>query len=141
MNVFFKRLQKKVKLPTRAYLGDAGLDIYTPESFEIQPRADILIGTGLATEFDTGWVFRLCNKSSVATEKKVIVGADIIDSNYRGEIHIHLFNNSDKCVKFDCGDKVAQLVLINVWTGIPRETQTLTPTTRGKGGFGSSGKK
>ena len=68
-------------------------------------------------------------------------GNDILthNCNYRGSIHVHLFNHSDTDVYITQGEKIAQLLLIPVWNGTPEEVDTLDETDRGSGGFGSSG--
>ena len=83
----------------------------------------------------------VCNKSGRATKLKLDKGAEVIDSGYRGEIHVHLFNHSDKEVVIPKGEKIAQLILMKIWTGQAMEVDELEKSRRGEGGFGSSGVK
>ena len=72
---------------------------------------------------------------------KLDKGAEVIDSTYRGEIHVHLFNHSDNPVFIPKGEKIAQFILMPIWNGEPEEVQSLVETDRGTGGFGSTGVK
>ena len=81
------------------------------------------------------------NKSGRATKLKLDKGAEVIDSTYRGEIHVHLFNHSDKPVFIPKREKIAQLILMPIWDGNPEEANELSSTSRGSGGFGSTGLK
>lgn len=129
------------KLPTRAHSGDAGLDFYSPIYFRIPPRSDYLLPLDLKVEFPEGFALIFCEKSGVATKKKIDILAKVIDSQYRGVVHAHLYNNSDDWVFFDAGDKVVQGLLIPCWSGQPNLVKKVDDrTSRGQGGFGSSGK-
>ena len=79
------------------------------------------------------------NKSGVSTKKKLFKGAELIDSDYRGNCHIHLFNHSDVDIEFKKGDKISQLVMRPVWMGDVVQVDELDETVRGAGGFGSTG--
>jgi dUTP pyrophosphatase len=129
------------KLPTRANSGDAGLDFYTPVDVLIHPRKDILIPLGLKTEFPEGYVLIFAEKSGIATKKKLDILAKVIDSGYRGIVHAHLYNNSDETVMFKAGEKVVQGIVLPCWGGQVTKVNSVTDnSTRGAGGFGSSGK-
>jgi len=127
------------KMPTRATPGDAGLDVYTPEPFSIGPRSHGKVSLGWRCRFDDGWVMLVFNKSGRAVKLGLDKGAEVIDSGYRGEVHIHLFNHSFQRVSFERGDKIAQVLLMPVWTGNPMEGPVKDDTERGAGGFGSTG--
>jgi dUTP pyrophosphatase len=137
----FKKLNKDAVIPQRAHEDDAGLDVYTVEEVKIPPRGDNLTGLGLACEFPIGYALMVCNKSGRATKLKLDKGAEVIDAGYRGEIHVHLFNHSDKEVVIPKGEKIAQLILMKIWTGQAMEVDELEKSRRGEGGFGSSGVK
>lgn len=134
-----KLLSENAKMPTRGTPGSSGLDVYTPIDVFIQPRKDVLIPLDLAFEIPFGWDLSVYNKSGIATKKKLDRGADLIDSDYRGNCHIHFFNNSDECVQFKKGDKISQLVMREVWMGELVQVDELSDTERGEGGFGSTG--
>ena len=135
-----KRLSEDAKLPTRGTPGSSGLDVYSPIDFDIQPRGDALIALDLSFDIPFGWDLSVMNKSGVSTKKHLDKGAELIDSDYTGNCHVHLFNHSDEVVHFNKGDKLAQLVMREVWMGDIEEVEDLDKTTeRGSGGFGSTG--
>ena len=137
----FKKLHKDAVIPQRAHDDAAGMDVYTVKKVKIPPRGDALTGLGLACEFPIGYALMVCNKSGRATKLKLDKGAEVIDAGYRGEIHVHLFNHSDKEVVIPKGEKIAQLILMKIWTGQAVEVEELEKSNRGSGGFGSSGVK
>ena len=137
----FKRLHPDARIPVRAHEGDAGMDVYTTERVVIGKRSDAKTGLGLACEFPSTHALLVFNKSGRATKMKLDKGAEVIDSGYRGEIHVHLFNHSDIEVIIPKGEKIAQLILMPIWSGQPLEVQELDESIRGSGGFGSTGVK
>ncbi len=140
MQLKVKRLRKTVKLPTRGTQYSSGLDVYTDENIYIAPHYDYLYPTGLKFEIPIGYDLVVENKSGIATKKKLDVGANIIDSDYRGEVHIHLFNTSDKPQEFNKGDKIAQIIMRLVEYPELIEIENINiETERGSGGFGSTG--
>lgn len=126
------------KMPTRGTPGSVGLDVYTPEEFTIPAGEHAKVSLGWRCQFDEGWALLVFNKSGHATRRGLDKGAEVIDPDYRGEVHIHLFNHTDTTVHFESGDKIAQLLLMPVWTGIPIAGPVSTDTERGTGGFGST---
>ena len=139
--LYFKKLHEDAAIPQRAHPGDAGMDVYSIEDIKIKPRSDVMTGLGLACEFSSDYVLLVFNKSGRATKLKLDKGAEVIDSSYRGEIHIHMFNHSDEWVFIPKGEKIAQLILMPIWNGNPEEVDELSNTSRGSGGFGSTGLK
>lgn len=139
--LYFKKLHEDAVIPQRAHFGDAGMDVYSIEDINIEPRSDVLTGLGLACEFESDYTLLVFNKSGRATKLKLDKGAEVIDSTYRGEIHVHLFNHSDNPVFIPKGEKIAQFILMPIWNGEPEEVQSLDETDRGTGGFGSTGVK
>ena len=128
------------RMPSRANHDDAGMDVYSPDEYVIPPRGDVIIPTGLKTAFPKGFALIFKEKSGRATKNKLDIGACVVDAGYQGEVHVHLFNNSDNEVKIPVGEKIAQFVIVPVWHGIPRLVNSIQrETTRGAGGFGSSG--
>ncbi len=136
-----KLLSENAKMPTRGTPGSSGLDVYTPVDFTVPARGDFLVPLDLSFEIPFGWDLSVYNKSGISTKKKLDKGAELIDSDYRGNCHIHFFNNSDVDVHFNKGDKISQLVMREVWMGDLEEVDTLSETIRGEGGFGSTDKK
>ena len=140
-NLKIELVDHNAKMPTRGTAESAGLDLYTPYALSIEPGTDILIPLGLKVEFPKGFAMVVVEKSGIATKKKMDLGAKLIDSDYRGICHVHLFNNGSDVVTFDAGDKVAQAIIVPVWTGQPIEVDSVnSDTERGAGGFGSTGK-
>ena len=137
-----KLLSENAKMPVRGTHGSSGLDVFTPIDVDIPPRADVLIPLDLAFNIPYGWDLSVYNKSGVATKRKLDKGAELIDSDYTGNCHIHFFNNSDNVVHFDKGDKISQLVMREVWMGELVQVDEIDKSTeRGAGGFGSTGDK
>ena len=139
-----------VKEPIRAHEDDAGIDFFVPNNFEktyLFPGKDILIPSGIRVVVPEGYALIAKNKSGVATKKKLSVGACVIDSGYRNQVHIHLYNFSNDTVIIEPGDKIVQFVLVKIGLHIPEfisekeYEETYLNTERGLGGFGSSGAK
>lgn len=134
-------LNEDAKIPTRANDTDAGLDFYTPLDIIIRPQNDKLIPLDIKVEFPNGYALIVKEKSGIATKKKCSIGACVIDSEYRGNCMIHLFNFGHERVFFKKGDKIAQGIIVPVWTGQPKLVEKIfIDTDRGEGGFGSTGK-
>jgi dUTP pyrophosphatase len=133
-------LSENAKVPTRATKGDAGLDLYTPIDIQINPNSDVLIPLDIRLEFPEGYAFIVKEKSGIATKKKLDIGANLVDANYRGSVHVHLFNNSNEIVSFKKGDKIAQGIIVPIWDGQPIQVREISiETERSVGGFGSTG--
>lgn len=139
---------RDVKTPTRGTKKSAGIDFYIPEDFppfNLKPQESILIPSGIMANIPEGFMLMAANKSGVSTKKSVIVGAGIVDEDYQGEIHLHLINIGVLETSFLPGDKIVQFILIPVnYTDVELVLSTdLFPeiSSRGKGGFGSTGNK
>jgi len=140
-----KKLHSEAKLPTRAYEGDLGFDLYALEDMELPAVSEdggipvVLIRTGIAVEFPPGWGGFIKDRSSVAVKKKLHVIAGVIDNGYRGEIKVAIVNLSGKVQKVEKGERIAQLVPVILYPYDIQEADALSETQRGEGGFGSSG--
>lgn len=138
----FTRLSEAAILPTRAHDGDAGLDLYASEGAHIGPGQRVSVGTGLAVAVPQGLVGLVTPRSGMAIKHGVslVNTPGVIDSGYRGELRVLLLNtDSSSEFKVAAGDRVAQLLLIPIATASPLEAEGLDETSRGRGGFGSSG--
>jgi dUTP pyrophosphatase len=137
-----RRLDDGARLPTRAYPGDAGLDLYALEQAELGPGERASIRTGIAVEIPEGQAGLVLPRSGLAMRHGIaLVNAPgLIDSGYRGELRVLLLN-TDRDVPFAIarGDRIAQLVLVRVETPAVVEAPALALSERGAGGFGSSG--
>ena len=134
-----KKLVDNAVIPIRAHNTDAGLDLYTIENGVIHYGSDAIIKTGVAVAIPNGYVGIVKEKSGRAVKNKLTVGACVIDSGYRGELLIHLFNNSNLPLTYGMGEAIAQLVIVPCWMGQPEEVDDLDETERGDGKFGSTG--
>ena len=138
----FVKLSEKATLPTRAHDNDAGLDLYAAESARLAPGARVSVGTGLAVQIPDGVGGLVLPRSGLAIKHGVtlINSPGLIDPGYRGEVRV-LMVNTDQTVEFTIspGDRIAQLLLVPVAHASPRLADALDESTRGEGGFGSSG--
>ena len=137
---------REVKTPTRGTPGSAGLDFYVPEgiSASILPGGDTCVPSGIRVNVPKGYAFIAHNKSGVALKKKLTVGACVVDEDYQGEIHLHLMNVGTEETTLEAGEKIVQFLLVPVKypgiTVVPDKELFYSTSSRGAGGFGSTGK-
>lgn len=135
----FKKLVEEAILPTRSNPTDAGLDLYSTERFRI-PEGDFdKILTGVAVEIPEGYYGRIAPRSGMAAKYGIDVLAGVVDSSYRGEIGVVLLNNGHRSFEILPGDRIAQLIITKIETPEPVWKEELDETSRGDGGFGSTG--
>jgi dUTP pyrophosphatase len=138
----FIRLNDAATLPSRAHDNDAGLDLYAAESARIEPGERVSVGTGLAVAIPAGLAGLVLPRSGLALRHGIsLVNAPgLIDPGYRGELRVLLLN-TDRAEEFRIapGDRIAQLLLVPIAFATPQESGELGETTRGAGGFGSTG--
>lgn len=136
------RLDARARLPTRAYPGDAGLDLYALDDGEIGPGERASVRTGIAVEIPDGQAGLVLPRSGLAAKHGIaLVNAPgLIDAGYRGEVRVLLLN-TDQTAPFaiSAGERIAQLVLVRIETPEVVEVDELAVSERGAGGFGSSG--
>ena len=132
-------LSENAKLPTRGTIGSAGYDLYAAAVQEIEAWGMAMIQTDIAVEIDPGYAGKLISRSGVVRRWNLTVEAGLIDSDYRGPIGVILANNSNRALRVDKGDRIAQLVLIKITTPPVVQISKSTATLRGSGGFGSTG--
>jgi dUTP pyrophosphatase len=139
----FQKLDPAAVLPSRSNLGDAGLDLATVEEVSLGPGERRLVRTGLAVEIPLGHGGLVLPRSGLALRHGVTVvnSPGLIDAGYRGEVGVILLN-TDKAttVKFEVGDRIAQLLVVPFSELTPQWSEQLGETDRGSGGFGSSGR-
>ncbi len=138
----FLRLHPEAVLPSRAMEGDAGLDLCCVDGFTVGPGERTSVGTGLALEIPSGHAGLVLPRSGLAAKHGIALvnSPGLIDSGYRGEIKVLLFN-SDRSEPFtaQAGDRIAQLLVVSypdlstVWV------DSLSESERSVGGFGSTG--
>lgn len=127
-------------LPKRAKLNDAGFDLRTPYHLVIPPGKSEKFGVGFGFEIPAGWYGQILDRSSMG-EKGLIIPGGVIDSDYRGEVQIVLWNVSDRAYSFPAGSKVAQIIFLPTYTeGLIEITASqASQTERATNGFGSTG--
>jgi dUTP pyrophosphatase len=139
-----KRLKDKALLPTYGSLEAAGADLYAclEQDVVIEPGKTAFIPTGLAMEIPKGYAGLIYARSGLACKQGLAPAnkVGVIDSDYRGEFIVALHNHGAERKTVAHGDRIAQLVITPVLTGIFEECQDLTDTDRAAGGFGSTGK-
>lgn len=153
MNINIKKLDKNAKIPTRADAGAAGYDLYacyTPtnngennyDSVLIPPHERRFIHTGVAMAIPEGYFGGIYARSGLSCKKGLRPAncTGVIDSSYRNDITVVLFNDSDQPREVKMGERVAQLVIQPYETVMFNPVEALSETERGLGGFGSSGK-
>jgi len=143
LRLSFQRLDPTVPLPERAHAGDAGLDLRANTDVELQPGERALVPTGLAVAIPEGHAGLVLPRSGLASRHGLTLAnaPGLIDAGYRGEIMIAVVNlDLQEPVKIARGDRIAQLVVVPVTALDAVSVEELPPTTRGEGGFGSTGR-
>jgi dUTP pyrophosphatase len=135
-----KKLHPEAKLPTYAHIGDAGMDIYAIEDTEVPPGEVVKVRSGLSMEIPEGYVGLCWTKSGLANNHKIKISSGVIDSGYRGEVLLGVINLGEDSYTFKKGDKVLQMLIQKVEHPEIIEAEELSESTRGTGGFGSTGK-
>lgn len=143
MELPVRLLDPAATLPTRAHPGDAGLDLYASEPARLEPGARASVGTGIAVEIPDGHAGLVLPRSGLAARHGIaLVNAPgLIDAGYRGEVRVLLLN-TDRSEPFEIapGDRIAQLLITPFAELAPTPAGELSATSRGDGGFGSSGR-
>ena len=145
MQLFIKRLDSRAQIPARSTHGSAGMDLRAllDEPLPVPPGGRVTVPTGIAIGLPgretVGLVYA---RSGLAVKHGLTLsnGVGVIDSDYTGEIKVGMVNLSDSDYIIQPGERIAQLVIAPVIPAEPVEVDDLTPTSRGDGGFGSTGK-
>jgi dUTP pyrophosphatase len=135
----FKKLDPDAVLPTRGSRSAAGLDLYSIEAVSLNRGERRLIRTGLAVAIPEGFYGRVAPRSGLAVQKGIDVLAGVIDADYRGEIRCLLINSSEEIVHLPAQTKICQLIIEKIITPDAVWVESLSDTSRGGGGFGSTG--
>lgn len=139
MKIRVKKLHPDAKVPAFAHPGDAGMDLYSVEDMMIAPGMRASVPTGIAIELPDGYVSLVWDKSGPSHKFGVKTLGGVLDSGYRGEYLIGLINLGQEPFEIKKGQKVAQLLIQRVEQPEIEETDELGDTSRGAGGFGSTG--
>ena len=142
MTLKFKRIHPDAVLPAYAHPSDAGMDIRSVADVTVPARGRALVPTGLSVLLPPLYEAQVRPRSGLALKHGITVlnTPGTIDSGYRGEIGVILFNSSDVDFQVKKGDRVAQVVIAPVTQPVIEEAQEIDETDRGAGGFGSTGK-
>lgn len=140
-----RKLDPRAKIPTRAHPTDAGLDLYAIEDTSVTSHSITKVRTGISLKVDSGYVGLIHPRSGLAAKEGVTVvnSPGTIDADYRGEVMVLLTligRAPGSVVKISEGDRIAQLVVQKVELPEIEVVEELSETSRGAGGFGSSGK-
>ena len=144
MTVRFVKLNNEAKIPVYSSASAAGADLCAlpGDDITILPGETVLIHTGLAMEIPEGYAAFIFARSGLAAKRGLAPAnkVGVVDSDYRGEIMVALHNHSETAQTVAGGERIAQMVIMPFLRGEFAETDTLSETDRGTGGFGSTGK-
>ena len=144
VKVLIKKLDVSVEIPAYKTTGASGVDLmaFISQPIKLEPNNSCLVPTGLSVAFSEDFEMQIRPRSGLAAKNNITVlnTPGTIDSDYRGEIKIILFNHGNKDFIINNKDRIAQMVLMPVVKMNLEETNNLPNTLRGKGGFGSTGK-
>ena len=144
VRVLIKKLDPKVTLPSYKTKGASGMDLmaFVKEKIVIKPQTSAVIPTGLSVAFSEDYEIQIRPRSGLAAKNNISVlnTPGTIDSDYRGELKIIIFNHGNHDFIVNNDDRVAQMVLTPIAKMELEETNELPKTLRGEGGFGSTGK-
>ena len=145
VKILIKRLSSKVTMPQYKTIGSSGMDIaaFLDNEIFIKPSEKKIIPTGIKLKIPKGYEVQIRPRSGLAANNDITVlnTPGTIDSDYRGEIKVILFNHGKNIFKVENGLRVAQMVLCPVIEAELSEVEIIDETERGEGGFGSTGTK
>ena len=144
VKVLVKKLSPNVKLPAYKTSGASGMDLmaFIKSPVKIKPKTSCLIPTGLSIAFSEDYEIQIRPRSGLAAKNNISVlnTPGTIDSDYRGEIKVIIYNHGNEDFLVNNNDRIAQMILTPVIKMDLEETMELPETIRGEGGFGSTGK-
>tara|TARA_A100001234_G_scaffold120851_1_gene105975 strand:+ start:3021 stop:3458 length:438 start_codon:yes stop_codon:yes gene_type:complete len=144
VKILVKKLNSRVKLPSYKTKGSSGMDLmaFLNEPISINPQTSKLIPTGISIAIPENTEVQIRPRSGLAAKNNISIlnTPGTIDSDYRGELKVILYNHGDKEFIVNNGDRIAQMVLVPIIKATFEEVESLPETIRGEGGFGSTGK-
>ena len=144
VKVLIKKLDPSVIIPTYKTKGASGMDLmaFIKQPIKLAPKNSCLVPTGLSVAFSNEYEIQIRPRSGLAAKNNISVlnTPGTIDSDYRGEIKVILFNHGNSEFTINNKDRIAQMILMPVHKMDLEEVESLPDTLRGKGGFGSTGK-
>ena len=142
--VLIKKLASSVQLPTYKTSGASGMDLmaFVSETIILKPQSSCIVPTGISVAFSEEFEIQIRPRSGLAAKNNISVlnTPGTIDSDYRGEIKVIIFNYGNEEFIINSNDRIAQMILSPVVKMELEEIETLPKTIRGEGGFGSTGK-
>ena len=142
--VKYKKLTETAQIPTKGSAGAAGFDLYADTNIDIgvHPGETVPFYTGIALEIPSGYAGFVFSRSGIATNRGLRLPhcVGVIDSDYRGNVGVPMYNDSDDVQFVKSHERIAQLVIMPVPDVQLYETDDLTSTERGTEGFGSTGR-
>ena len=144
VKVLIKKLDPIVEIPKYKTAGASGMDLmaFIKKPIKLSPHSSCLVPTGLSLAFSDEYEVQIRPRSGLAAKNSISVlnTPGTIDSDYRGEIKIILFNHGNDVFIINNKDRIAQMILMPIHKMDLEEVESLPDTLRGKGGFGSTGK-
>ena len=134
-----KKLKENAIAPAYAHLGDAGMDFFSAENCIIEAGKRKLVSTGISMELPEGYFSSIRGRSGLASKKGILVPGGVIEYTYRGEYKVILLNSGDEDFEIKVGDRIAQVLIQPVATAEVEVVEELSESSRGTGGFGSTG--
>jgi len=132
-------LNDRANVPTKANINDAGFDLYSSIDTIIPSKQRKTVSTGIALQMPEHFAGLIWPRSGLSVKRGIDVLAGVVDSGYRGEIMVCLYNTSDEHVSIQTGDRIAQIIFQEVPRVIMEVHESLGSSQRGDNGFGSSG--
>ena len=140
--LYIKLINNNINIPIRGTCDSAGLDLFSNENGFINPLSRVMISTGIIVKIPMGYYGRIAPRSGLALKNGIDVLAGVIDSDYRGEIKVILYNtDKDNIYEYKKDDKIAQLIIEKYYDFEINVVNELEDTERGIYGFGSTDKK
>ena len=140
-HLYIKELKSSAAIPKRVIEGALGYDLASLEEMVIPVKGKAVVKMGISIATPEGCYGQIAPRSGLVVKKYIDVNTGVIDSDYRGELGVVLFNHSDEDFEVKQGDHIAQLILVRIATPQLKETTDLLSTVRGSQGFGSTGWK
>lgn len=142
VEISFRRLDPELPPPEQAHRGDAAVDLAARHPVVLEPGERAMVPTGIAVAIPEGYGGLVIPRSGLAARHgiSVVNGPGLIDSGFRGEVHVILVNLGQEPYRFERGDRIAQLMIVPAVTPSLVEVDQLPGSSRGEGGFGSTGR-
>jgi len=141
LKVKIQKIDPEIKIPSYAHAGDAGMDLYAAKDTIIKQGERKVVATGIKMEIPAGYVGLIWDKSGLASKNGLKIMGGVIDSTYRGEVGVVIINLGDQEYRVEKNTKIAQMLVQRIENVEIEEVNNLENSSRGEGGFGSSGIK